>query len=220
MRCLYREQYNNDHTKTHWNQLITVYFSVFSGGFNVISPLLSDFLHKRGYLRRSHYLVACLGIIGADFVVLGIMTIIPHHHHGACHLKMAYVFMMALVGGGFGTFLTILPTLLEDIYGKEHPLGLLQQLRAGDTHSPPIVSRVVSVHRHGKLRVCHDMCSSVSGRFLTSVCVTTDASCHTCSWDPLSSQWLCQRSRLPWSLRSTATTHCTGASVGSYCSRR
>ena len=44
----FREQYNTDHTKNHWNELITVYFSVFSGGFNIISPLLSDFLHKRG----------------------------------------------------------------------------------------------------------------------------------------------------------------------------
>ena len=68
-------------------------------------------------MRRSMYLVACLTVIGLDFVVLGIMTLVPHQHHGACHLKMAFVFMMALVGGGFGTFLTVLPTLLEDIYG-------------------------------------------------------------------------------------------------------
>lgn len=31
-----REEYNTDHTKNHWNELVTVYFSIFSASFNVI----------------------------------------------------------------------------------------------------------------------------------------------------------------------------------------
>ena len=94
---------------------------------------MSDYLHRKGILRRSNYVSICLAFSGIDFLVLGILTAIPHVHHGGCHLKMAFVFLMAIVGAGFGTYLTILPTLLEDAFGMRNWGAFMSYMQLGST---------------------------------------------------------------------------------------
>ena len=58
-------------------------------------------------MRRSRYLSATLFLIGTIYAILGTMVSIPHTHNGGCALNMAFVCLMAVVGFGFGTFLTV-----------------------------------------------------------------------------------------------------------------
>lgn len=127
------QEYNTDETKEHWNQLITIYFSAASGIANVIAPLVSDHLHSKGILRRSRLLATILAICATNFVALGVLTIIPHQHHGDCALKMAFVFLLAVPGFGFGSYLTLFPTVLEDTYGIANFGVFMSYMQVGST---------------------------------------------------------------------------------------
>ncbi len=41
------EDFNYDNTKSEWSKKITIFFSIFSGAANVISPLLCTYLHDK-----------------------------------------------------------------------------------------------------------------------------------------------------------------------------
>lgn len=50
--------------------------------------MLADALHSRGVMRRNRFLATVLLLSAIEFAILGVLTLVPHNHKGACHMKM------------------------------------------------------------------------------------------------------------------------------------
>ena len=80
---------------------------------NVLSPILSDVLHRRGRLRLNRFLAGMLLLMAVVFTLLGIFTSVDSWRTSAAARSM-YAFLVASVGLGYGTFLVLFPTTLAD----------------------------------------------------------------------------------------------------------
>ena len=84
---------------------------------NVVSPIVGDFLHRRGTLRLNRFLGLGLLMQASFFIVLGCLSA-GYGHNGNSHdLQRLYGVMIALAGFGYGVFLTMFPPTLADAYG-------------------------------------------------------------------------------------------------------
>jgi len=108
--------FNSEPADLDKNQTIMVIFSVFTGVGNVLSPVLADILHKRGKLKRGHYMAIILALEAFIFAVLGLLTSVSSIRHAHAS-QTAYMIMMASVGFGFGTCLSTYPAILADNFG-------------------------------------------------------------------------------------------------------
>ena len=118
-------------------------FSVFNATGNVLAPVLSDRLHRKGKLRRIHFTAGMLLLMCFVYVVgpcllalvstscepyvatnrylaLGVFTVVPTIREGPWSVKLAYVVLMSSAGLGYGTSLTLFPTILADVYGTRN----------------------------------------------------------------------------------------------------
>jgi len=105
----------------HWGRHIIVMFSVCTAIANVISPMAADYLHQRGKLQRAHFAGFILAFVCTNYVVLGLCTALPSiRNGGGTAVAVLYMCLMALVGVGFGSSLTLFPTLLSEVYGLKN----------------------------------------------------------------------------------------------------
>jgi hypothetical protein len=119
---------NDDPELKNWNQNITTQFSYITAITNVVGPFLSDWLHNRGTMRRKTYLAIVCAIQASTVVSIGILAISGDRSMAAKH---AYVWLMSLMGLGFGTYLTILPKILSVSYSIEDFGTFLGYLQMG-----------------------------------------------------------------------------------------
>lgn len=101
-----------------WFQTLLVLFSILTGASNVLSPILSGWLHRTGRLRRAHYTAVVLGMMTLLFVALGLFASVDalQSSQGSA-VNITYLVMLAGVGIGFGTSLSTYPAVLADNFG-------------------------------------------------------------------------------------------------------
>lgn len=100
-----------------WGRRIVIMFSVCNAVGNVVSPIVSERLHRQGKMRRSTFTAWVLGAMAVIFSALGTFTVVPGLRDGPWACDVAYIALMASVGFGYGSFLTLFPTLVAETYG-------------------------------------------------------------------------------------------------------
>ena len=103
-----------------WGRRIVIMFSVCNAVGNVVSPIVSERLHRQGKMRRSTFTAWVLGAMAVIFSALGTFTVVPGLRDGPWACDVAYIALMASVGFGYGSFLTLFPTLVAETYGLRY----------------------------------------------------------------------------------------------------
>ena len=116
---LVRQVWRNfaDPSQFSWGRRIVILFSVCNAVGNVVSPIASEWLHCHGKLQRARYTSGVLAFMAFVFFWLAAFTISPTLRHGPWACDAAYIALMATVGFGYGSFLTLFPTLVAETYG-------------------------------------------------------------------------------------------------------
>lgn len=169
-----------------WGRRIVIMFSVCNAVGNVVSPIASEWLHRRGKLRRARYTAAVLGFMALVFFWLAAFTISPALRHGPWACDAAYIGLMATVGFGYGSFLTLFPTLVADTYGLRNFGTYVSYVQVGSALAslaiPAATSSVRLAHAHAPVvRVTFVSFVSHLTHRARCRCLTSSASTHRCT---------------------------------------
>jgi hypothetical protein len=132
------------------------FFSLANGASNLATPLVADWLHVRGWLRKPRFVAWVMvamaaafgGLAAVDFrygepAAAASATASPAQGVDAdaplpsppaalpLPLQRVAIALLALTGFGYGTFLTLFPSLMADAFGTRHMGTLLALMQLG-----------------------------------------------------------------------------------------
>ncbi len=95
------------------------FFALTPAAANALSPILADFLHRRGELRISRLLGVAVLAQAVVFLILGSLAAAFNgaEKHRPRGVQLLYGCLMSFTGMGYGFALSLFPPTLADAYG-------------------------------------------------------------------------------------------------------